>query len=592
MVKKLSIFGRAKKYFDQSKTVKKLGAGFEKIPSGLGKAGKKLVSKKIETWYGKTGKLTGASLLIAAQAITKSIKIIGVDNLVLRTAEIEFSKIKSNKKLAAFIRKHPFIPAYIVNAMFMAGVFFGGKATLDKIKSPVEKVVTITADQLPAYYKQMSIVVKPANVGLAIIPEGMLYKALYTSADGMWNLAGCITVIPVDKNNLMGKWRPVKEGDTCTPDEAIIWMGAFFDKFIYPILNNNLKVQVSTDMYIALADFAYNNKDPYNFDNQMIRALNDGKSEEDVLKMFSHYRGGDNAPTVRRGLLKRRWIEAFVAGGACNYTRLLDCHISGLTSINYTNFYTDDTNDKSKPYYKYDFSESLIEMFYNKTVAGGISIREEFMKSKAGREYIKKIETMPRTITLEVAEDKVRQEKIEKTKKSPKQYVLADQIKKLISDGELAHKQGDYDVAELKFMDALSLDDENYDAYNSLSFTLYKAKRYKDAIVAAQKCINLAHKFEKTGVVDDDVYAMAYYNAGISREALGEFEVALKNYKTASLRSPDNQIYKISIESVSKKIKEQENKKSTFNNAVKKVDKKQAVKKSSLKNNRQGRTER
>ncbi|MDR1337570.1 MAG: hypothetical protein LBJ73_00900 [Rickettsiales bacterium] len=572
---------KARNYFDQSKTVKKLGAGFEKIPSGLGRARRKLARADAKTWYGKTGKWTGAGLLLALQAAAKVVKIMGVDNLVLRAVEIEFATIKpgknkkgNDKKFATFIKKHPWIPAYLTNYMIMASFLFGANVggirdgAVDGIKSGVEslkdyfskdkesgeKIDISTMKMTGAQWCKTDFV----NALCVAIP--LVFEECYTTAKltsergGVYNIGYCMTRMPANKSKPYGKWRKVRKGDTCTEEQAALWAAVYSQKNIFPTISEKLTVEVSCGMILALADLSYN----AGALGVMIARLNDGWTEERVLNRMLEYRyakiknekTGKMVPIILDGLIVRRWWDYAAGHNKLDYEKLLDCNLTAVSQIGSGNLYS----DKAK--YKPIITDKKVEQVLTASVPGKPSVRDIFSRSETGRKYIASIENADVSIAKTA-------EPVEAIEQDSESYL----VNNIAFEAQTAFDKGHYKIAADKFRKMIELVPDAYDSYNDLIFTLYKLGNYDEGLKYARILIDLGHAND---VSEDKMFGSAYFNAGLCREAKGELEKARANYETASLRMPNNIFVKNALDRIDKKIKEQNDKKRKSGNSGKK----------------------
>lgn len=560
MIKKT--VNKAKKYFDQSKTVKKWGAAAEKVPTSIGNLRKNLADMETESWYGTTGKWTGVSLLIALQALAKSIKILGVDNLMLRTVEIEFSKMNvgknkkgNDKAFSAFIKKHPWIPAYVVNYMMMAGVLFGANVggardkTVEKIKGGVEKIKNILSKEestpeekntdigivkrTGAQWCSMDLT-NALGVAIPLVFEECYLVAKKTSErGGIYNIGYCMTSMPVDKSKPYGKWRTVKKGDTCTEEQAALWAAVYNQKNIFPTISEKLEVEVTFGMILALTDLSYNSGAL----GRMIARLNDGWTEQEVLDKMLEYRQAkiNGVYQVLDGLVVRRWWDYAAGSNVLDYEKLLDCKLTAVSQVGSRNLYS----DKAK--YEPIITDEKVESVLTAKVPSRPSVRDIFERSATGKGYIKAIEAMD-----------FGKSKIDKPAQKTGEDSEVIEINNIAFEAQTAFDQGDYVTAETKFKKLIELVPESYDSYNDLIYTLYRMGKYDEALKYARILIDLGHAND---VSEDNMFGAAYFNAGLCREAKGELETAKKCYITASKRMPNNKTVKAALAGVEDKLK-------------------------------------
>jgi GH24 family phage-related lysozyme (muramidase)/outer membrane protein assembly factor BamD (BamD/ComL family) len=360
------------------------------------------------------------------------------------------------------------------------------------------------------------------GVAVPLIFEQVHTSAKYTKADKKWNIGYSMTSMPADKKDPYGKWRKVKDGDTCTQDEAALWAGIYNQKYVYPTIKK-LKEPVSFGMFLALVDFSYNNGSGSL--GKMVSRLNDDWSEKRVLDKMLEYRYADGK--ILNGLIVRVWWRYMIGRNKCDYKKqLLDCKLTAVSHIGLDKLYS----DKGK--YKPILTNELVSSIFRAN-PGTKSVREIFGLSKTGKGYIAAIEKQSSGNIMEEAEPDKDSEMI--------------RANTLGLEAQAAFDKEDFATAEKKFKELAKLAPGEYDSYNDLIFALYKLGKYDDGLKYARIIIDLAHKDDAS---EDKLFGKAYYNAGLCREGKSEYEMALKNYNTAGIRMPDDKKVKEAKERV------------------------------------------
>lgn len=150
---------------------------------------------------------------------------------------------------------------------------------------------------------------KISNRGLDLIKEYEGYRGkAYLDGGGVWTIGFGTTVI---------NGRPVNKDDTCTREQALLWLELDVEEFEEHI-NNAVKVQLNQNQFDALVSIVYNcgpgkrgrasgiielkNGNP----STLLRKLNEGKYTEAADQFLVWNK--DNGKVVS-GLTKRRIKE-------------------------------------------------------------------------------------------------------------------------------------------------------------------------------------------------------------------------------------------------------------------------------------------
>ena len=559
-------------------------AEIAKIPSNKVQKLQEKTLKKKGNVFGKIGKAAAEEILLRIPAdmlwfVAWLARTTFANNMIIRGTErylAEDEKHHLKKKGGIkFSRRHPMASAYLYYYMLLITAAMTGNVggirtkAVDAVKQGIHKIIGAKEDKQKDI--QESIVINSddkrtgaewcrteyANalcVAVPLVFEECFTAAKYTPVDGKWNIGYSMTSMPADKSKPYGKWRRAKEGDTCTEDEAALWAAVYNQKYIFPIISEKLKVQVSLGMILALADLSYNSGAL----GIMLARLNDGWTEGQILDKMLEYRKAKvkGKLTVLDGLVVRRWWDYAAGKNALDYGGLLDCRLTAVSQVGSNQLYS----DKAK------YLPIITPKKVNQVLTAGVpskpSVRDIFSRSPTGRKYISAIQNAGSGSQSFIA--------IQPEQDDSELSVLND----IAFAAQTAFDKGDYATAEQKFREMIKLAPDAYDSYNDLIFTLYKLGKYDDGLKYAKILIALGHEND---VEEDKLFGAAYYNAGLCREAKGELEEARKNYRTASIRMPDNKLVKEALKRVEEKLKarkspEQSSKPSAYNSSSKRLD--------------------
>jgi lysozyme len=142
------------------------------------------------------------------------------------------------------------------------------------------------------------------SAGLAIIRdyEGFRPKA-YLCPAGVWTIGYGTTRYP--------NGEPVKDGDTCTPDQAEVWLENHLVG-VENTISKAVKVPISDNAFSALCSLVYNIGSGLFLGSTLLKRINEGAPDGLItthMKAFI-FAGGKQLP----GLVKRRAAEAALWG--------------------------------------------------------------------------------------------------------------------------------------------------------------------------------------------------------------------------------------------------------------------------------------
>jgi tetratricopeptide (TPR) repeat protein len=271
--------------------------------------------------------------------------------------------------------------------------------------------------------------------------------------------------------------------------------------------------------------------------------LNDGWTEQRVLDKMLEYRKAKirGKLTTLDGLVVRRWWGYAAGSNKLDYDKLLDCRLTAVSQVGSNNLYSDERK------YEPIITGEKVNQVLTINVPNSPTVREMFNRSQTGRTYIAAIENMD-----------IHKTKIDVPEADIVHDAEAVEANNIAFEAQTALDNGDYETAASKFRRMIELIPDAYDSYNDLIYTLYKIGNYDEGLRYARILIDLGHDND---VTEDKIFGSAYFNAGLCREAKGELETARANYRTASLRMPDNQTVKIALKRIDGKIKDRDNKK-------------------------------
>ncbi|WP_374449641.1 tetratricopeptide repeat protein [Cloacibacterium normanense] len=132
-----------------------------------------------------------------------------------------------------------------------------------------------------------------------------------------------------------------------------------------------------------------------------------------------------------------------------------------------------------------------------------------------------------------------------------------ESLNTLIFRGNRSFDKQKYGEATSTFSEAVKKNEKDFGAHYNLGNSLYKIKKYDEAIAEYQKAQkNTNNKDEK---------AASYYNEGNAHLQNGDGEKAVNAYKNALKHDPDNEAILKNLQIAKKKQKQKDNKKNQQN---------------------------
>ncbi|MDR0726825.1 MAG: tetratricopeptide repeat protein [Rickettsiales bacterium] len=576
---------KIKTYLDQSKTVKKRGQQVEKIPTGIGNARKNLQGTKPGNVPLKTLKFGGIAGLAVLQALFKALKIGTVDNIVLRTAEIEFSKITptknkkgNDKKFSSFLAKYPGMSSYLMYYMIAAMTFGGYKANEviseyggigELIKSKKEKILHETEKYIlgnkldPASQDFLDLCKTYENLICIPIIYTETYRAtpkvqakenVWTHGFGMtWSpdTEGHMTIRDYTDTaaNIKKGYKPHKPKMQRTKDADLEETKQFLIDHIYPKIKKNMTREIAENELYALCVAGYQLEGHI---PTICKQLSEAKTPQQIADAFI-------TPTMYQygGTPKRRWICGMLAAGYITLQDVVEADIDA--------FYIPDINTFIRNG-KFICNEATIKYVLSLKRHGTTKAVLEQLKDGnvslallKGEKKAKIADFRPPT----VEEAKI-STSMEILMKAEKEYAAKKYIK----------------AAEL-FQQAIESDPDNMEAYSSLALVYKKLGDEKKSINYYQKSLdvvvacNARMNANRTLLMDHAVKGSSYYNAGLSREAMAgiykkkgnpveagknyswalkNFQNALYNYEQLDGFETNKEVYKKAIDRMKKAI--------------------------------------
>ncbi len=292
--------------------------------------------------------------------------------------------------------------------------------------------------------------------------------------------------------------------------------------------------------------------------NEIARRISNATTVQQVADAFAYYPG---ALKWREGTLIRRWWCAAYAVGLIDMKDFLSLRPDAFSSINVNNVYRDGHFLLGEETVKYALNRAKGS---KRTVSG-------FMDDFDGGRKM-----------LATVNGRVAGKKLVLLRGGSKDKIFESSMAKLNSATALFAK-ADYKGAVKLCEEAIKLDPDNMEAYSSLALAYKKLGDKEKSISYYEKCLatvvagNKRMNENKSLLMDYDVKAASYFNAGMAREEMAKlylktkdkekaqqnFRKALKNYQTSlenaevdNMSERRKQVYKEAVERVEKQLKE------------------------------------
>lgn len=522
---------------------------------------------------GQTLKLSGVSLLWLTEYLTRGFGKLFVDNKLVReleqfaekTAKKQESAIdpKTGKKngetkLSRFVKKNPWVMGYLTYwSMLVAtagGAFAVGEAVMpDDKDAPKKEVRDATRSRLiitdangETIDASKEIVLNPASpefINQCIALENITcipiiytetYRAepivqpkenVYTHGWGMtWSRDknGRMKVrdyadTPANRRNGLKPHKPKKSANK---DVDIAETQQFLIDQVYPLIQRHMKRPITENEFYAICAAGYQLTGHI---DEICKKLNDAKTPQQIADAFI-------TPNYDKygGTPKRRWVCAMLAAGYITMQDILNADVDNFYKADVTTMVRNGhfvTNENTIKYVLGLSGSQKTSAVVRETADGRLAIQQ--LGGYAPAKVVASVET---------AEDKS----------------ISESMSLLLQAGT-EYRAGRLEQAAQLYEQAIEKDPDNMQAYSSLSLTYKKLGDKNKSIDYYEKSIafvkegNNRMNANKTLLLDRDVKAASYYNAGAAREEMAKiyknkgnqtearrnYELAIRNYKTA-----------------------------------------------------------
>ena len=570
---------------------------------------KKIDLDKLGTWLVENAefgaKLSGISLLWMLEYLVRTLNVLVVDNRVLRGMEGKFAAVKEKKpgkskwsklwrKIQKISKNNPWFMSYVLYYLMLAGITVGGVTGVqaitdkdeDKAKQKIEAIEVdneqivqpreeeqvqedVEEDQAvpekariqSSDFIQVHQSVEHINVTFdARVVDPNLPKPKYVEAalETYWpEIAVGLTELETyretsvrhgresrETNGLGNTWHyyydaggelhqyPNKLGETkrWSKDKNYNQCQRHLLFETLPKLRevSRGKSNIGAQQAVALVLVGYQRTaDMQGIANRISSAT----TVQQVADAFSYYQG---ASQWREGTLKRRWICAAYAVGAISAHDLLSMDRDAFSVVNINSVYRNG---------HFLLGDQTVRYVLGRTRSSTESVGNFLGGFASGREILAEITDVSGLPGFSMYTDEQQQQ----------QMRIVEASMKLMNDGDAAFKKGRYADAASLYKQAIDADPDNMQAYSSLAFAYKKlGDKHKSVSyykMSAQAVVdgNARMNSNKSLLLDRDIKASSYYNAGTAREEIGKiyeeqgkraeaikgYEKALQNYKTA-----------------------------------------------------------
>lgn len=480
-------------------------------------------------------------LLWAAKYLTLDNHAIRKMEQVLADIQLERGHDAKNSKMTVFMKKNPDLAAHMIYYL-MAAMTLGGVAVYNNVaenndSSHIKTASAAKAHSLnPAAANFMDQCIAMEN--LVCIP--LVYAETYRETpkvqynENVWTRGYGMTWSR-DKNGRM-KIRdyadtpanrrrgfvPHKPTVHRTKDQDIEESQQFLIDHVYPKIKSYMSREITEGEFYALCVAGYQLEGHMKTICQQLGAATTQQQIADAFITPTMYNYG--------GTPKRRWVCGMLAAGLITLDDVLNADIDG--------FYGSDTNTFIRNGH---FICDANTINYVLGLKRKKSTRAEISELADGKKALAQLKSgtraQPRTV---IFDNSAEGKKIEQ------------------SMGNLLQAQKKFDAGDFKasaklYEDAISTDPDNMEAYSSLALA-YKRQGDKDkSIEYYEKSCNVVKRCNarmnanKALLMDYDVKASSYFNAGIAREAMADiyktkgdmasarrnYDLAAKNFRTA-----------------------------------------------------------
>ena len=522
---------------------------------------------------GQTLKLSGVSLLWLTEYLTRGFGKLFVDNKLVRELEQiaqdsakkheaaidpKTGKKQGETKLSRFVKKHPWVLGYLTYWSMLAatagGVFAVGEAVMPDDKDAPKKEVrdetrpglVITDANGEAIDTSKEIVLDPASpefINQCIALENITcipiiytetYRAepvvqpkenVYTHGWGMtWsrdkNGRMKIRDYADTQANRRKGFKPHKPKKSANKDVDIAETQQFLIDQVYPLIQKHMKRPITENEFYAICVAGYQLTGHI---DDICKNLNNAKTPQQIADAFitPNYDNYGGTP-------KRRWVCGMLAAGYITMQDILNADVDNFYEADVTTMVRNGhfvTNENTIKYVLGLSGSQKTSAAVQQTADGRLGIQQ--LGGYAPAKVVASVET---------AEDRS----------------ISESMSLLLQAG-VEYRAGRLEKAAQLYEQAIEKDPDNMEAYSSLSLTYKKLGDKNKSIDYYEKCIafvkdgNNRMNANKTLLLDRDVKAASYYNAGAAREEMAKiykskgnqaeakrnYELAIRNYKTA-----------------------------------------------------------
>lgn len=541
----------------------------------------KLDLKKLGVWIKENAqvgaKVSGVGLLWIMEYLTRLLNVVLVDNVALRAMERGIGNKKTRVAgqgkgskvyagLSNAIKKNPAVASYVVYYAMMVSVLIGGRALVQendkdepdapkqevKIEDKKEDVATETistvdsVDLIESTADLQTISPEDAQfakqalaeywpeiaVGLTELETYRASPKRHGSESRETNGLGCTWTYTYDSAGRLHR-KANALGQTKTRDKA-----GNYEQCKRHLLYETLpalkqatlnKQNIGAQQAVALVMAGYQR--PADM-KEIARRISNAQTVQQLADAFSYYPG---AETWREGTLKRRWWCAAYAIGVISAEDFLGLPRDAFSKININNVYRNG---------HFLFGAETIEYALNRARMGEKSSVRKFLSDfDEGKNILAQVGAgQAERTSLDLA-----------VEQQTAQDVQIEGSMKKLNDADKAFAAGKYQQAVDLYLAAIETDADNMEAYSSLALAYKKLGDENKSIKYYEKCVqavkdgNARMNANKALLLDRDVKASSYYNAGLAREEMGKiyqgqgnvalarrnYDLAAKNYKTA-----------------------------------------------------------
>ena len=281
------------------------------------------------------------------------------------------------------------------------------------------------------------------------------------------------------------------------------------------------KNNITAQQCVALCFVGYQR--PADMDN-IASAISKAKNAQEIADAFQYYTGSNK---WRDGTLKRRWWCAAYALGLISIQDLMTLPRDAFSRINLNNVYRNGHFLLGKETVKYALNtarngtQTSVDAFLNSFQTGRTLLATARQQSSGAVYAGVQIEQTEQSQQIEGA------------------MALLNQANELVA-------KRNYDGAVKLYKQAIQQDIDNMEAYSSLALTYKKLGDKNKSVEFYELCVqtvkdgNARMNANKSLLLDREIKASSYFNAGSAREemaklyaAQGKIDVAIKNYDWA-----------------------------------------------------------